>query len=141
MRIVLATALLLAATPSPAREPPAALKLPELPPGSNERLRTGLTSSPDLEVIVSDVVIAPGEQVPRHYHPGEEFLYLVEGSAVHIEHGAPDRPLRPGDALVIKPGAVHSPRAGSAGARAIVFRVHVKGQPERIPVPAAPAPR
>jgi hypothetical protein len=30
---------------------------------------------------------------------------------------------------------VHSPRGGPEGGRAIVFRVHVAGQPERIPVP------
>ncbi|MET0180150.1 MAG: cupin domain-containing protein [Novosphingobium sp.] len=133
----MASALLLASTPLAAHDEAHRQELPQLPAGSNERLRAALAGAPGLEVIVSDVVIGPGQQVPRHYHPGEEFLYLVEGTAVHIEKDKPDRPLVPGDALVIPPRAVHAPKAGPSGARAIVFRVHVKGEPERIPVPAA----
>jgi quercetin dioxygenase-like cupin family protein len=111
---------------------------PDLPPGSNERLRAPLSAAPDLEVIISDVIIPPGGAVPRHYHPGEEFVYVIAGSATHVEEGKADRTLTAGDALVIPPQAVHAPRAGPDGGRAIVFRVHVKGQPERIPVPESP---
>ena len=50
------------------------------PPGSNEVLRTPLAGTPGVEVIVSDVVIPPNGQVARHYHPGEEFLYLLSGA-------------------------------------------------------------
>jgi quercetin dioxygenase-like cupin family protein len=107
---------------------------PDLPPGSHERLRATITAAPDLEVIISDVVIPPGAVVPRHYHPGEEFVYAIAGSATHVEEGKPDRVITAGDAMVIPPEAVHAPYAGAEGARAIVFRVHAKGQPERIPV-------
>lgn len=102
------------------------------PPGSNEMLRAPITIADGLEVIISDVVIPPDATVPRHYHPGEEFLYVIEGSAVHVEAGKPDQVLRAGDTYVIPPRAVHEPRGGPQGARAIVFRVHVKGEPERI---------
>jgi quercetin dioxygenase-like cupin family protein len=104
------------------------------PPGSNEMLRAQITAAPELEVIISDVVIPPGATVPRHYHPGEEFVYVIEGEAVHVEEGKEDRILKAGDAMVIPPQAVHSPYGGLEGARAIVFRVHVEGSPERIPV-------
>lgn len=107
-----------------------------LEPGSNEMLRAGLEGAPDLEVLISDVIIPAGAEVPRHYHPGEEFIYVIEGSALHVEEGKPDRELGAGDAMVISPQAIHAPRGGPQGARAIVFRVHVAGQPERIPVPA-----
>ncbi len=40
------------------------------PPGSNMVMRSPLAGVPDMEVIVSDVVIPPNGQVPRHYHPG-----------------------------------------------------------------------
>jgi len=116
-----------------AQEPPAEAR--RLPPGSNEVLRSVLAENPDLEVIVSDVIIPPNATVARHFHPGQEFLYLIEGSAVHIEEGKPDLPLKAGDTYVIPPRAIHSPRGGPEGARAIVFRVHVKGQPERIEPP------
>lgn len=102
------------------------------PPGSNLMLRGPITISDDLEVIISDVVIPPGATVPRHYHPGEEFVYVIEGSAVHVEAGKPDQILSAGDAYVIPPEAEHAPRGGPDGARAIVFRVHKQGLPERI---------
>src|SRR6187399_2942308 len=105
------------------------------PPGSNEVLRSTLAGTPGVEVIISDVVIPPGAQVPRHYHPGEEFLYVIEGSAIHIEQGKPDRLLKAGESYAIPPFAIHSPKGGPEGARAIVFRVHLAGQPERIDAP------
>lgn len=104
------------------------------PPGSNEMLRAPITIAEGLEVIISDVVIPPNATVPRHYHPGEEFLYVIEGSAVHVEEGQPDRVLDAGDSYAIPPRAAHAPRGGPQGARAIVFRVHVEGKPERVMV-------
>lgn len=109
---------------------------PGLSPGSNEMLRTVLANHPDIEVIVSDVIIPPGSQVPRHFHPGEEVVYVIEGSAVHVEEGKPDRVLSAGEAMVIAPEAIHAPIGGPEGARAIVFRIHTPGRPERILVPA-----
>lgn len=105
------------------------------PPGSNEVLRSPLAGTPGVEVIVSDVVIPPNGEVARHYHPGEEFLYLIEGSAIHVEEGKADLPLEAGDSYAIPPRAIHAPRGGPDGARAIVFRVHLAGQPERIEAP------
>lgn len=105
------------------------------PPGSNEVLRSPLSGMTGVEVIVSDVVIPPNGQVARHYHPGEEFLYLIEGTAIHVEEGKADLPLKVGDSYTIPPRAIHAPRGGPDGARAIVFRVHVAGQPERIEAP------
>jgi len=105
------------------------------PPGSNEMLRSPVLSTPGIEVIVSDVVIPPNGQVARHYHPGEESLYLIEGTAIHVEEGKADRPLKAGDSYAIPPRAIHAPKGGPDGARAIVFRVHLAGQPERIEAP------
>jgi quercetin dioxygenase-like cupin family protein len=105
------------------------------PPGSNEVLRSPLAGTPGVEVIVSDVVIPPNGQGARHYHPGEEFLYLIEGTAIHVEEGKADLPLKAGDSYAIPPRAIHSPKGGPEGARAIVFRVHVAGEPERIESP------
>lgn len=107
------------------------------PPGSNLMLRAPITISDDLEVIISDVVIPSGATVPRHFHPGEEFVYVIEGSAVHVEDGKPDQVLRAGDGYVIPPQAEHAPRGGPDGARAIVFRVHKDGLPERINIGAS----
>jgi quercetin dioxygenase-like cupin family protein len=102
------------------------------PPGSNQMLRAPVTIADGLEVIISDVVIPPNATVPRHYHPGEEFLYVLEGSAVQVEEGKPDQVLKAGDAYVIPPRTEHAPRGGPEGTRAVVFRLHVAGTEERI---------
>ena len=129
---VIAAGLYVAALPFAYAQAPEATRPP---PGSNEVLRSPLAGTPGVEVIVSDVVIPPNGQVARHYHPGEEFLYLIEGTAIHVEQGKPDLPLKVGDSYAIPPRAIHAPRGGPEGARAIVFRVHVAGQPERIDAP------
>lgn len=82
-------------------------------------------------MIISDVYIPPSVQVPGHYHPCEEFLYVIDGSAIHVEEGKPDRTLTAGDAYVIPPEAVHAPYGGPEGGRAVVFRLHAKGKEER----------
>ncbi len=109
--------------------------LPELPPsGSKEILRSPLESPEDIddiEVVVSDVIIPPNEAVPRHYHPGEEFLYILEGSTEHIVDGEPYEIIEAGDGRVIPYERRHEPRATEEGARVLVFRVHEEGEPER----------
>ena len=105
------------------------------PPGSNEVLRSKVRVADGLEVIISNVFIPSGVQVPRHYHPGEEFLYMVQGSAVQVEEGQADRVVMAGDAYVIPPEAIHAPYGGPNGGHAIVFRLHVEGQEERYLVP------
>lgn len=109
--------------------------VPLPPPGSNEVLRAKVRVADNLEVIISNVFIPPGTAVPRHYHPGEEFLYVVQGSAVQVEEGQEDRELTAGEAYVIPPEAVHAPYGGPEGGHAIVFRLHVEGQEERYLVP------
>ncbi len=130
------TVLVVASCASPHRDESSSVAVSDFkrypPPGSNQMLRAPITIADGLEVIISDVVIPPHATVPRHYHPGEEFLYVLEGSAVHVEEGQPDRILRAGDTYVIPPRAIHAPRGGPHGARAIVFRVHVEGADERI---------
>ena len=128
----IAPLFILTACLSTADAPEAAEEMTRPPPGSNEMLRANLTHDPHLEVIISDVVIPAGATVPSHFHPGEEFVYVIEGSAVHVEDGKPDQILSAGDSYVIPPDAIHAPRGGPDGARAIVFRVHRNGLPERI---------
>ncbi len=134
--LIVLTVLLFASCASPHRDESSRAQVADSkrssPPGSNQMLRAPITVADGLEVIISDVVIPPNATVPRHYHPGEEFLYVLEGSAVHVEEGKPDRILRAGDTYVIPPRAIHAPRGGPDGARAVVFRVHVEGAEERI---------
>ena len=108
--------------------------VPLPPAGSNEVLRTKVRIADNLEVIVANVYIPPGVQVPKHYHPGEEFLFVIQGSAIQVEEGKPDKELKQGEAYVIPPQAVHEPYGGPEGGHAVVFRLHIDGMEERYPV-------
>lgn len=138
---VLISAFLLAGAPALAHDPAVDRNLatdvsviPKPAPGSNEVLRSKVRIADGLEVIIADVVIAPNTTVPPHYHPGEEFIYVLEGTSMHVEEGQPERVISAGEAFVIPPMAPHAPRGGPEGARAIAFRLHIVDQPERIPV-------
>ena len=129
--LAFATLTFLAVYPNPAQADPGEHHEQTLKPGSNEMLRAPLSFADDIEVIVSDVIMPPNATIPRHFHPGEEFIYLIEGSVVNVVEGLPDTLMTAGDTFVMPPGVVHAPYATNEGARAIVFRVHVEGRPER----------
>jgi len=84
------------------------------------------------DVIVSRVTIPPNVALPRHWHPGEEFAYVLEGSVVLWQEGKEDIPAKRGDAVKVPLRHVHTAIAGDEGATILVFRVHERGQPERV---------
>jgi quercetin dioxygenase-like cupin family protein len=97
-------------------------------------LRAELEVVDGLDVIVSMVEIPPGESLPSHYHPGEEFIYVLEGSGLMRQEGADDVRLGPGDVFKVPLEQVHWAETGEEGVKALVFRVHKQGEPERVPV-------
>jgi len=87
--------------------------------------------TPGREVLVDLVEISPNAVLDRHWHPGEEFHYYLEGDVeIKIDGEAP---------IIGTPGAVghvpfqkrHVAVAGKQGAKVLVFRVHTKGEPWR----------
>ena len=106
-----------------------------LPPfGSNNVFNTEPGAAPGHRLVVDDLRLPPGAVGATHYHPWEEYLYIIEGSAVvDYGDGAP-RELGPGESIVIPARQVHTPRAGPAGVRGIVTRVHDLDDPIRVEV-------
>jgi len=96
-------------------------------------LATELERVAGTEVIVSRVTLPPNAALPKHRHPGEEFGYVLEGSAVFSLEGEADRSITKGDVARVPLKRVHSVRSGDEGATILVFRVHEKGMPERMP--------
>jgi len=86
------------------------------------------------EVIVSRVTLPPNTSLPKHWHPGEEFAYVLEGSVVLWQKGKEDIVGKQGDALKVPLKQVHTAITKDEGATILVFRVHEEGQPERVPV-------
>ena len=67
-------------------------------------------SAPGREVIQTIVELAPGTTAPRHSHPGEEIIYVLEGTWEYMVEGRPPLTLKAGDVLFIPAGTIHSAR-------------------------------
>ena len=96
-------------------------------------LRDSLALAPDVEVIVSYLEVPTEAELAKHYHPGEEFVYVLEGEGDLTIKGETIT-LKKGDLYKIPIREVHSFKTNDSQARAVVFRVHEKGQPDRIMV-------
>lgn len=103
-----------------------------LKPVLEDLLTTPLASVDSVEVIVSRVTMPPNTALPKHWHPGEEFAYILEGSVVLWQDGKEDIVAKEGDALHIPLKQVHTAVTRDAGVTILVFRVHQAGQPARV---------
>lgn len=97
-------------------------------------LTAELEAAEGVEVIVSRVTIPPQTALPKHWHPGEEFAYVLEGVVTLWQEGKEDITVGAGGVGAVPLRQVHTARTGAEGASLLVFRVHQQGQPERVPV-------
>ena len=104
------------------------LKAPEI----QDLLTNALEGSDGLEVIVSHVALPPNVTLPKHWHPGEEIAYMLQGSVTLLLDGESEKEITAGEVGIVPLEAVHTARSGNEGATIIVFRVHQEGQPGRI---------
>jgi quercetin dioxygenase-like cupin family protein len=63
---------------------------------------------PGREVIQVRVELDPGVVFGKHSHPGEEIVYVLEGSLEYRVEGKPPVMLEAGDVLFIPAGTVHA---------------------------------
>jgi len=87
-------------------------------------------SVPGREVIQVRVEIDQGVASPRHTHPGEEIIYVLEGALEYEVEGQPTVTLKPGDVLFIPSGTIHAAKAvGSGKGVELATYVVEKGKP------------
>jgi len=87
-------------------------------------------SVPGREVIQVRVELAPGVSFPKHTHPGEEIIYVLEGLLEYEVEGKPPVTLKAGEVLFIPAGTVHAARnVGSGNAAELATYVAEKGKP------------
>src|SRR6266566_5879440 len=87
-------------------------------------------SVPGREVIQVRVDFDPGYVAPRHTHPGEEVIYVIEGTLEYQIEGQPTRTVKPGDVLFVPAGAIHSVRnIGTGNGAELATYVVEKGKP------------
>lgn len=85
---------------------------------------------PGREAIQVRVSFEPGAAFGRHRHPGEEIIYVLEGSLEYEIEGRPRVTLNAGDVLFIPTGTIHSARnAGSVKAAELATYIVEKDKP------------
>ena len=104
---------------------------PTQQPGSKRTpLQQHDLSAPGREVIQVRVDFDPGYVAPRHTHPGEEIIYVIEGTLEYQIEGQPARTVKPGDVLFVPAGAIHSVKnVGTGNGAELATYVVEKGKP------------
>jgi quercetin dioxygenase-like cupin family protein len=87
-------------------------------------------SAPGREVVQVRVDIAPGATFPKHTHPGEEIIYVLEGSLEYQVEGKPPVTLKAGDVFFVPAETIHAAKnVGSGIGSELATYVVEKGKP------------
>jgi quercetin dioxygenase-like cupin family protein len=123
---VLAAALMLAG--------PASAAAPAPQGTTRTDLRRHDLSIPGRETVQARIDIAPGAVAPWHRHPGEEVIYILEGTLEYQLEGEAPVTLKAGDVLFVPTGVAHMARNRTAnnGAELATYIVE-KGKPLLVP--------
>lgn len=97
-------------------------------------MKEKLEGVPNTEVVVSKVQIPANTSLPKHWHPGEEFAYVIKGSVTLWQKGKDDLLIKQGEAAKVSLKQIHTAKTGEEGVTLLVFRVHEEGKPERVKV-------
>jgi quercetin dioxygenase-like cupin family protein len=103
---------------------------PQVPGLTRTDLQQHDLSIPGYEVIQNRVEIAPEAPAIRHWHPGEEIIYVLEGTLEYEIDGDPPRTVRAGEALTVLAERVHAVRnVGDGNAAELATYVVEKSRP------------
>jgi quercetin dioxygenase-like cupin family protein len=81
------------------------------------------------EVVQVRVDFDPGYVAPRHTHPGEEIIYVIEGSLEYEIAGKISK-VKAGDVLFVPAGAIHTAKnVGSGNGAELATYIVEKGKP------------
>ena len=87
-------------------------------------------SIPGREVVQVRVDIEPGATFGKHAHPGEEIVYVIEGTLEYQIEDKPPVTLKAGDVLFIPAGAAHSAKnPGKVTGSELATYIVEKGKP------------
>ena len=102
---------------------------PSTPGGFIELQRAEIAGTGDFELVMGIVERSGESTSPKHYHPGGEFGFVLEGTATVVTENEPQTSVKAGDSFHQRAGEWHIVSTGPEGAKTIVFRVLRKGQP------------
>lgn len=103
-------------------------------PVITELRKQALQASEGKEAVVVTVDFAPGVATRKHFHPGDTFVYVLDGSITMLEDGKPPVTLRAGELAYEPPKTRHVAQNASTTAPAKIFVIYMqeKGQPTSI---------
>lgn len=82
------------------------------------------------EVVQVRVDFDPGYTSPWHTHPGEEIIYVIEGSIEYQVQGQPTKTYKAGEVLIVPYGTPHSAKnVGTTNAAELATYIVEKGKP------------
>ena len=96
--------------------------------------RVELADASELEVVMGLIERSPESTGAKHYHPGGEFGYILEGAMTFATENERPVALEAGDSFYQPPGEWHIASTAAEGVKAVVFRVLKKGQPMMVAV-------
>ena len=99
-------------------------------------LRTDLEGLPGKEGTMFLAEYEPGARSGKHYHPGHEFAYVLEGSIIVETEGQAPVTFGPGQVIHNLLNRVHVAKNGSMTepVKLVQFIISKKGQPAVVPV-------
>jgi quercetin dioxygenase-like cupin family protein len=87
-------------------------------------------SVPGREVIQNRVDIGPEAPFVKHKHPGEEIIYVLEGSLEYQVEGKPPTTVKAGEVFFVPAETIHAVKnVGTANAAELATYVVEKGKP------------
>jgi quercetin dioxygenase-like cupin family protein len=102
----------------------------QLPGISRTDLQRHDLSAPGREVVQNRVDIGPEAPAVKHKHPGEEIIYVLEGSLEYHVEGMPPTTVGAGDVVFVPAETVHAVKnVGTGNAAELATYVVEKGKP------------
>ncbi len=97
--------------------------------GFRELHRAEVADAGDLEVVMGLIERPSESRGAKHYHPGPELGYILEGAMTFETENARQVTLVAGDTFYQPAGEWHIASTSTDGVKTVVFRVLRKGQP------------
>ncbi len=95
----------------------------------SELHRVEVANASDLEAVMGLIERSGESSGAKHYHPGGEFGFVLEGSVTIATEREPQATLKAGASFYQPPGEWHVVSTAPEGAKTVVFRLLKKGEP------------
>jgi quercetin dioxygenase-like cupin family protein len=101
-----------------------------------ELLKTAVEGMEGKEAVMYMAELAPGATAGKHFHPGPEFAYILDGSLILENEGQAPKTFKAGETFHNPAKIVHDAKNASptAPTKVLVFMLIETGQPLATPV-------